>query len=660
MSYPRSRRRVAAAPSLRPGTSRPSTNRPAAARPNAVAEPLEGRRLLSDVPAPLGSVAGAVFVDTNRDGAYQFGETGVTGTAYLDANGNAALDASELSAPAGASFVIRDVPAGHYTVRLADVVTEPGASLTVPTGDASYEVDVAEGQAVTGINFGFDTAAPAIYGRVFDDLDRDGVRDANERGAFSAQLFVDLNGNGVRDGAERSSFTTITDGYYEFRDLPAGTFSLRLDGTYVRRTTQLPDWEGIPFTVGADEVVQMPDIGTTRALGKWVTGTVYEDWNGSGTRDAGDVPASQARAYLDLNGNAKLDVSEPSGFTFSTGQFTLPSSVPPGNYLLRVGPGFTPSATTWTVTGPGPVTVPGARVITVPPSNDPAPAADASVLVQVTAPNRIVGAVYEDADEDRVHDPGEAGTVGSTVFLDRDLDGVLDEYERRTVTAPDGSYAFENVADGSAYVVLVPPPGRAQLTPSPSSFGESTYVSAGRREARIDYGTVPIFVPAADQSAVEGAATSFALGGTVMPATRSMAPLATIDWGDGTPAESTSVSPFTGRRGAIFPRSHAYADDGVYTVTLTVKNLFGGAVLATGSFRVTVANLPPVAAVTAPAVANERTPVTVGLSASDPSPTGSIARWVVDFGDGSATVELPGDATAATHSYPVGGATYTV
>lgn len=160
-----------------------------------------------------------------------------------------------------------------------------------------------------------------------------------------------------------------------------------------------------------------------------------------------------------------------------------------------------------------------------------------------------------------------------------------------------------------------------------------------------------------------------------------------INWGDGS-ANSTGAatidqlgSPGTSTAGS-FDGSHIYADNGVYTVTVTVRDDDGG--VTTSTFQVTVLNVDPSLTFQNPAiVVNEGTPITlggIGVGASDPGfdngAQGTQETFhdaTVDWGDGTGPQSLtinnrvsgsPGVATtadfvSASHVYADNG-TYTV
>jgi PKD repeat protein len=93
-----------------------------------------------------------------------------------------------------------------------------------------------------------------------------------------------------------------------------------------------------------------------------------------------------------------------------------------------------------------------------------------------------------------------------------------------------------------------------------------------------------------------------------------------------------------GKNAATVTGDHVYADEGVYTVTLTVTD-DRGATSSTNSTK-TVLNRPPEASFTESATtAFTNEPITFDASASS-DPDGTIAKYSWDFGDGSTTTGI--------------------
>ena len=162
-----------------------------------------------------------------------------------------------------------------------------------------------------------------------------------------------------------------------------------------------------------------------------------------------------------------------------------------------------------------------------------------------------------------------------------------------------------------------------------------------------------------------------------------------IDWGDGSvPADSGDATIDTpGSRGVptagSFDGSHVYADDGLYTVTVTVADDDGGSHVQT--FLVAVENVSPTLTVVGNQTIVEGEALTVAQigTFTDPgfhnplNPIGATVEtftYTIDWGDGrptdlgNATIDTAGSIGIpsagffdATHDYPgVGNYTYTV
>jgi PKD repeat protein len=91
--------------------------------------------------------------------------------------------------------------------------------------------------------------------------------------------------------------------------------------------------------------------------------------------------------------------------------------------------------------------------------------------------------------------------------------------------------------------------------------------------------------------------------------------------------------------------THAYADPGNYTVTLTVTDENGGTNSTTKQVAATAPNVPPTAAFTSSGAELE-----FDFDATDSTdPDGTITSYAWDFGDGNT-----GSGASPTHSYATG------
>ena len=121
----------------------------------------------------------------------------------------------------------------------------------------------------------------------------------------------------------------------------------------------------------------------------------------------------------------------------------------------------------------------------------------------------------------------------------------------------------------------------------------------------------------------------------------------TVDWGDGSlDTVFNEAAP-----GPIADKAHTYADDGSYTVTITVKEDTGAGASGSATFQVTVANLPPVISnVSAESPIDEGDSSTVTVTASDPAGVADPLSYEFDC-DGNNVFEV-GPQASNSHNCP--------
>jgi protocatechuate 3,4-dioxygenase beta subunit len=208
-------------------------------------------------PTPTGTatVTGTVFADPNRDGTRNPGESGVpAGTVVLlvDPVTNAVIASTVTDA--NGNYTFTSVPPGNYNVR---VPTPPGGtSATTPT---SVPVTATNGLTTTAPNIGFGpapTGSATINGTVFNDINRDGVRNPNE-GVFPPGTVVRLV-DPVTDAVIASTVTDVN-GNYTFTNVPAGTFNIVVPTPPGGTSATTPNV--VTVTVAAGSTISAPNIG---------------------------------------------------------------------------------------------------------------------------------------------------------------------------------------------------------------------------------------------------------------------------------------------------------------------------------------------------------------------------------------------------------------
>jgi len=149
------------------------------------------------VPAvvPLSTITGIKFNYTDGNGTQAAGELGVPGvTVFLDTNNNGILDARETSATTDANgrFNFPNLPSGTYNVR---EVQQTGWTQTTTNPEL---INLGSGESRSGINFG-NFQNISISGSQFNDLNNNGVLEAQEPLLPNWQIFLDANSNDSLD-----------------------------------------------------------------------------------------------------------------------------------------------------------------------------------------------------------------------------------------------------------------------------------------------------------------------------------------------------------------------------------------------------------------------------------------------------------------------------
>ncbi len=164
---------------------------------------------------PTGEISGEVFWDRDDNGALGAIDTGLDDV-IVDISGP--LNGS-VTTSGGGLFAVTGLPDGTYslTVRKATVPLGPDPGLT--TNNLPYTAIISGGNVITGANFGY-RPGNRIDGRVCLDGNGSGNCESGELGIGSpVSLNLYLNG-----GFYSSKTAEPSSGYYEFRNLPAGSY----------------------------------------------------------------------------------------------------------------------------------------------------------------------------------------------------------------------------------------------------------------------------------------------------------------------------------------------------------------------------------------------------------------------------------------------------
>ena len=294
-----------------------------------------------------GTISGVVWSDLNANGLRDasgtgtFTDPGISGrTVFVDLNSNGLLDAAEPSATTAAngSYTISGVNPG--TVTVVEVVPA-GWTATNPS-TAARTVNLRNAGTLTGIDFGtYARQEGVLAGTVFHDANATGARDAGEKGLAGLIVWLDANDNGVLDAGETQA-TTSEDKFFTPTIDEAGTweFTHLAAGTYVVRV-QIPDNLSATPTAARRFSVSLAPAGSQTGLdtaaryrANEIRGSRFDDVDGDGVRDAGEVGLAGATVYLDLDRDNVHDVGEPTTTTAADGTYAF-TGLTPGSYVVR-------------------------------------------------------------------------------------------------------------------------------------------------------------------------------------------------------------------------------------------------------------------------------------------------------------------------------------
>ena len=438
-------------------------------------DPVPGNNSNSgNVSVTSSSIAGAVFADLNGNGVRDAGETGIGGVT-LKLTGTA-VDGSAVNrtvtSAADGSYQVPFLPAGNYTVTETqptgyrdgtDTAGTAGGSAANP-GDAIGAIVLPGNTAAGGYNFG-ELPDAQIAGKVYSDLNNNGVADAGEAGIGSPPVTLTLSG--TDDLGQPVNLTTTTDaaGNYAFKGLRPGSYTV----TETQPAGYLPGKAragtgvtagGTPSADGnviAGIALGIGQAGASFDFGELAStslaGFVYIDANKNGVRDAGET-AGIGGVTLTLTGTDDLGQAvNATATTANDGSYSFPN-LRPGTYQVDET-----QPAQWQDGGDAVGTVNGTPNGAL-SGNDRIGsivlgAGQAGVNYNFGETGQGLGGfVYVDANGNGVRDAGETGIAGAAI-------AVINTATNATVnltTDASGAYLAPNLPAGTYRIAETQPP----------------------------------------------------------------------------------------------------------------------------------------------------------------------------------------------------------
>ncbi len=417
-----------------------------------------------------GAIIGKVWFDENADGLQGVDEPMLDGITVrlLDEMG---MVVATTSTTGGGGFAFTNLTPGTYRLEFvaplgyAITIADQGTDDTLdsdadPLTGQTGPITVSAAQVQTTTAAGLVDARTDVSGRVWDDVDADGIQDPEEAGIQNVMLTLyDDQGEAldiaITDQNGAYSFTGVLPGSYRIGILtPADkrltTKDVGSDDT-VDSDFDLASAQSDLFNVLSRTPIQNVDAGLIPAAA--VSGEVWVD-NGDGIRQAEEFSREGVTVrLLDSNG-----IEVATTLTAEDGTYVF-ASIPPGTYQVEF---VAPAGYTFTLADQGTddavdsdavvatgrtalITLAGGQVNTT---------TDAGLIN--LPPATVSGQAWLDANGDGIREAGEAAFAGIEVRL---IDATTGVTILVTTTDSNGNYSFASVPPGSYFVEFVPPTG---------------------------------------------------------------------------------------------------------------------------------------------------------------------------------------------------------
>lgn len=417
------------------------------------------------------SLGDRVWNDENINGIQDAGEVGVAGvTVTLYASDEITI-LKTMTTDALGNYLFTDLPAGSYVVGFSNIPA--GFTFSDANQGADDELDadadalsggktgiyvIAEGEDNLSIDAGIHLAAglASLGNFVWNDLNLDGIQDANEPGVPGVTVTLynennipigvtttDANGlyqfTGLIPGNYYVEFTNLPSGY-EFTDVDAGGNLLESTDSDADPITGVTEW--VNLLAGQNYPDLDAGIFTEKAgLGNFV----WNDYDNDGIQDPGEpgIPGITVILYA-ADGITPI----ASAITDANGAYNF-VNLNPGTYV--VGFSNIPLGATFSPANQG--------------GND-ALDSDADQNTGKTSPITLVAGEYNPTIDAGIHIPQGAG-LGNYVWFDLNADGIQDANEpgvpgvtvtlynangvaiQSAITTQNGYYSFPNLAPGT-------------------------------------------------------------------------------------------------------------------------------------------------------------------------------------------------------------------
>lgn len=192
------------------------------------------------------------------------------------------------------------------------------------TATIQYSVEDSAGQTATADLIVTVSAPASIRGVVFNDSNLNGTQAAGEPGIGSVRVdLYDSTGTTLI-----ASTTTTAGGSYSFTNLTPGTYQV-VETDLAGYVSTTPNTVAATVNAGGSATVNFGDYKLTGGALSSISGVVFNDANGNGNQDAGELPISGVTIQLKNNAGTVIATTT----TNASGAYTF-SNLTAGTYTV--------------------------------------------------------------------------------------------------------------------------------------------------------------------------------------------------------------------------------------------------------------------------------------------------------------------------------------
>ena len=198
-----------------------------------------------------GTIIGTAWSDNNTNGTFDADDTLLSGVVVSLFDENGELVATTLTDGNG-NYTFNNIPEGNYTVQIPNSLDNPDLILN---SDNDIAVNISVGDIETGVDFVYVESA-VLSDVVFLDLNGNGEMEPIEEGVQG--IVIILFGE---DGFPIDTVTTDENGFFEFTDLPEGTYTIEIDPESVPDGFEFTTPTSVTYDLETGEVISEEDFG---------------------------------------------------------------------------------------------------------------------------------------------------------------------------------------------------------------------------------------------------------------------------------------------------------------------------------------------------------------------------------------------------------------